>query len=250
MTLSAIWPRPDIGRAQASYAHIAYSTMVALVFAAASTALGPSPARATVISFGANMEFSGGQAPGSATTPWVVVSFDDHGGTGSVDLTLTAPHLTASENVVELDLNIVPGLSGDLPLAFSGLVKTGSFDTPTIAQGEDAFKADGDGFYDIRLSFTVGGNTSKTFTNGDSLKYTLSGAGLTAASFDTLSTPAGGHGPFLFAAHSQNTTGAGSGGSGWITGPKINAIPEPSTVTLAVLGGIGLLGVTLMRRRS
>ena len=170
-----------------------------------------------------------------------MATFDDHGGTGSVDFTLTAPHLTGTENVTEFDINLDPSLYGLLPLSFGGLAKTGSFDTPSISQGVDGFKADGDGKYDIQLSFTTGGNASKTFTNGDSLKYTITGAGLTANSFAFLSQPDGGHGPFYFAAHSQNTTGAGSGGSGWITGPATSGspIPEPASAALAVLGSLG-----------
>jgi hypothetical protein len=204
----------------------------------------PCMALATVISYGANSEFSGAQAPASATTPWIEVSFDDHGGVGSVDFTLTAPNLTGTENVEEFYMNLDPSLYGLLPLSFGGLVKGGSFDTPSISQGIDGYKADGDGEYDIKFGFTPGGNVSKTFTTGDSLKYTITGTGLTAASFAFLSTPAGGHGPFYFAAHSQNTTGQGSGGSGWITGPEI--VPEPSA---ALLGTLACLGAVFFRRR-
>jgi len=198
----------------------------------------PGVAHADTLTLSAVSEFSGGQEPFSGTPPWIVVSFDDHGGTGSVDFTLTAPNLTSTENVEQLYINLDPALIGNLPLTFGGLVKGGSFDTPTISQGDNAFKADGDGEYDILLSFTPGGNTSKTFTIGDSLQYTITGAGLTANSFAFLSNPAGGHGPFYFAAHSQNTTGAGSGGSGWVTGPATTggAIPEPAAATLALLG--------------
>jgi hypothetical protein len=134
----------------------------------------PGVAQATQISFGADSEFSEAQAPASATTPWIEVLLDDHDGVGSVDLTLTAPNLTGTENALSLYLNLNPDLYGLLPLTFGSLVKGGSFDTPSISQGVNAYKADGDGKYDILLSFTSGGNTSKTFTNGDSLKYTIS----------------------------------------------------------------------------
>jgi hypothetical protein len=126
------------------------------------------------------------------------------------------------------------------------LIKIGSFDDPTISQGVNGFKADGDGEYDINLSFTTGGNTNKTFTGGDSLQYTISGSGISASSFDFLSHPAGGHGPFITAAHIQNTTGAGSGGSGWVADSvggtiHLQDVPEPSSFLLVGLGVVGIL---------
>jgi hypothetical protein len=70
--------------------------------------------------------------------------------------------------------------------------------------------------------------------------FTLTEAGLTESSFNFLSTPAGGSGPFVTAAHIQSI---GTGGaSGWIDG-AVAAVPEPSSVLLLVsmLGGIGLM---------
>jgi hypothetical protein len=55
-----------------------------------------------------------------------------------------------------------------------------------------------------------------------------SGGTLTAASFDFLSTPAGGHGPYLTAAHVQSI-GAGED-SGWVTAP------EPATLGILATG--------------
>ena len=197
------------------------------------------------LTIGSDIEFSGGQAPASATHPWALLTIADSGA-NSVVLTLTAPNLTGSENISEFYFNIDPALTMDLDhLIFSNLVKGGSFDTPTISQSEDAFKADGDGKYDVHFSFTTGGNVSKTFTTGDSLHYTITGAGISASSFDFLSTPAGGHGPFITAAHVQNTTGVGSGGSGWVadtTGGTIvtQSVPEPTSVALFALGLVGM----------
>jgi hypothetical protein len=210
-------------------------------------------ASATILTFGADIEFSGGQAPG-CSAPWITITFNDHGSSGSVDFTLSAVNLLSSENVSELDLNLIPGLYSDLPLSFTGLSKTGSFTTPGISQGVDSFKADGDGFYDLQLSFAVGGTLSSTFSSGDILKYTISGTGLTALSFQTLSLPAGGHGPYVMAAHIQNTTGAGSGGSGWVTdstgGTVDNNVPEPTGIVTASIGAaLGLLGFRRFRRK-
>jgi hypothetical protein len=92
----------------------------------------PATAFATVLTFVANLEFSGGTAP-SGAPPWFTVTFDDNGGVGSVDFTLTATNLTGAENVLGLYLNLDPALYGTLPLAFSAPTKTGSFDTPSIS---------------------------------------------------------------------------------------------------------------------
>jgi hypothetical protein len=202
-------------------------------------------AQATVLTFGADFEFSGGTAP-AGSAPWFTATFDDHGGVGSVDFTLTATNLTAAENVLSLYLNLDPALYGTLPVTFGGLAQTGSFDTPSISQGVDAFKADGDGFYDILLSFSSGGNVNKTFTQGDILEYTISAPGLTATSFDFLSAPAGGHGPFHLAAHIQNTGGGED--SGWVTDSTGGSliVPEPTSATLALLA-MSMLLVALSR---
>ena len=71
------------------------------------------------------------------------------------------------------------------------------------------------------------------------MSYTISAPGLTAADFNHLSEPAGAHGPFYTAAHIQNATGPGSGGSGWIA-----PIPEPSITSLAIMGAV--LGTLLL----
>jgi hypothetical protein len=212
----------------------------------------PYVARAGSLTVGFDIEFSGGQAPASATKPWIQMSITDNG-PNSVLFLLTAPHLTGSENIDLFDFNLDPALANILgQVSFTNLIKTGSFDTPTISQVANGFKADGDGFYDFELQFTTGGNVGKTFTTGDSLQYTLTGAGISASSFDFLSAPGGGHGPFITAAHIQNTTGAGNGGSGWIAdttgGIFTNQTPEPSTFVLAAVGCFG--GVWFVRRRS
>ncbi|MBI3839520.1 MAG: PEP-CTERM sorting domain-containing protein [Planctomycetia bacterium] len=210
----------------------------------------PGAARATILTMEADIEFSGGTAP-AGPAPWFTVTIDDHGSTGSVTFDLTGAHLTSTENISELDLNLDPALSADLgSLTFTELSRTGSFTTPTIFQGEDNFRANSGGLYDIRLSFAVG--TNHTFIGGDAIQYSIAGAGLTASSFDFLSTPAGGHGPFVMAAHIQNTP-AGGGSSGWVTdsvNSHVQAVPEPSTACLAGFGLISLATIACGRRAT
>ena len=226
------------------------------IIAAAALFWLPDTAQATspgVLTVGSDIEFSDGQAPASGTKPWIVMTITDNG-PNSVIFKLTTPHLTGSENIKEFDFNLDPALANMLGhISFTNLISTGSFDPPTISQGENAFKADGDGYYDLQLMFTTGGNLSKTFSSGDAVQYTINGTGLTAASFDFLSLSNNGDkGPFITAAHIQNTTGAGSGGSGWVAdttgGSFHNEVPEPSSLVLTALSCLG--GLWFVRPRS
>lgn len=202
--------------------------------------LSPSQALATIVTYGMNMEFSGGVSP-SASAPWVVVKIDDFNLTGMVDMKITAPGLTGSENLSGLYLNLDPALD-PTDLLFSAPTQNRAYTTPTIGTGTNAFKADGDGRYDILLSFSVGGPPS-TFVGGDSLEYTISGIPtMNALSFFQLSEPSGGHGPYTSAAHIQNTGGGGF--SGWVTDGTNGStdIPEPGSVILFLIGAVGVLG--------
>jgi len=174
-------------------------------------------------------------------SPWITATFDDHGGTGSVTLTLAAAGLTGVESVLDWDFNIDPSFAPS-SLVFSSPTKTGSFDTPSISLGEDAYKADGDGKYDIDIAFTQGSNTGNTFSVGDTLSYDITRAGITANSFDCLSTPAGGAGPFLMAAHIQNTPNTAGANSAWVAPTPV---PEPSMWCFAIMG---MAGATLFYR--
>ncbi len=106
---------------------------------------------------------------------------------------------------------------------------------------EDAFKANGNGQYDVALSFSTASSDKNRFTANEYLSFNITGiSGLTANNFSYLSFPAGGHGPFYAAAHVQRI---GTGGlSGWIdpTGNMITPIPEPASAAL-LLVGVGAL---------
>ncbi|MCK5113891.1 MAG: PEP-CTERM sorting domain-containing protein [Phycisphaerae bacterium] len=199
---------------------------------------GSGSAHGTMLSFDLSIEFSGATPPVGAT-PWLKATFDDGGTPGSVNLKLTTPNLSGTEFVSVWSFNLDPTLNlGDL--AFSAPTKTGAFTDPVISTGVDAFKANGDGYYDIKLAFAKGGGTSKRFGVGDAVEYTITGIpSLTSSSFDFLSKPGGGHGPYTTAAHVQSI-GSGGEDSGWVT------VPEPATMSLVLLGGVGIL----LRRRK
>jgi hypothetical protein len=199
-------------------------------------------------------EFSGGVAPDSATKPWVAAELTTLG--AGVQFTLMAPNLTDSEFVSGFYFNFSNTLLSSGSLTLSLQSQAGSFTMPTINVIMDEFKADGDGRYDILLSFATSGNADSRFTLGDSVGYIISYSGgpITAGDFAFLSKPSGSNGPFYGAAHIQNT-GATDGDSGWIsanptellTGPL--AVPEPSATGIALMG-ILVSALVVLRKRT
>jgi hypothetical protein len=149
-------------------------------------------------------------------------------------------NLTGSEFVSEWYINLDPALE-PRNLVFSNPIKTGDFDLPTLAIALDANKADGDGFYDIKLIFST--KSRDRFDASEKLSYEVSylGGELEQTSFSFLSEPGGGSGPFVMAAHIEGTLGK-SQGSAWVS-----AVPEPSTAiyTLVATG----ICLSIRRRR-
>jgi hypothetical protein len=194
-------------------------------------------------SYNLDTEFSGAQAP-FGPGPWANLTFTDTGA-GQVTATFTTL-LSGSENISGWYLNVADAFAGNLTFTLGTTV--GSFTIPTISQGLNAFKADGDGFYDNLLSFAVGGNANQVFGAGESLSFVLTSSvsGLDASDFDQLSLDAGGHGPFYTAAHVQNTTGTGTGGSGWIAPGNPGAVPDGGTTVMLL--GSAFAGLAVVRR--
>lgn len=199
-------------------------------------------ATASTITFDFSTEFSGGQAP-AGPAPWIVATFSDTSTAGQVQLTITTSGLTGAENISALYFNIDPALNVS-KLVFSSLNGgSGTIAATSIGKKEDGFMADGDGKYDILLSYATGSG----FMHGVTSTYDITDPGsstFSAASFNFLSTPAGGHGPFDAAAHVQNTTGAGSGGSGWVAPAPV---PLPAGGWL-FMSGLGCLAALAHRR--
>ena len=194
--------------------------------------IGSGDAYGSLITFDLSVEFSEATPPAEAA-PWLNATFNDGGSPGSVVLTLTNTNLIGSEMVSQWIFNLDPDLNpGDL--VFSPPTKTGSFTSPSISTGVNAFKADGDGKFDIKLAFATGGGEDDRFGAGEGVEYTITGIpSLTSGSFDFLSAPSGGHGPFPTAAHVQSI-GAGED-SGWVS------IPEPAAMSLLLVGAVGFV---------
>lgn len=221
-----------------------------LLASAATVALGAfsQSASAAVVQFNFDNEFSGGQIPAGAT-PWLTATFDDGGSAGSVQLTLDSG-LVANEFYSGIYFNLDPALDASaLGFAYDG-ASTGP--AASVSTGTDAFQADGDGLYDILFSFPTS-NAGDRFGAGESVTYSITGAGLTADDFAFFSAPRGGKGPFFAAAHvqgigvefcSDQDAAAGGCGSGWIAPP----VPVPAAVWLFASGLLGLVGVARRKR--
>ena len=179
-----------------------------------------------------NTEFSGGVNP-QGTAPWATAVFDDSvGGANTVRLTMSASNLVATEFISEWSFNFDPALN------------PGWLTFTSVNTGVDSFKADGDGFFDIRFDFPPPpGNFGAKFTTGEQVIYdlTYSGSPIFAASFNFPSANGGGAGTYVSAAHVQGISGTGSG---WI-GP---VVPEPTSLIL--IGSLAGLGLIARRRRG
>lgn len=195
-------------------------------------------------------EFSGAQSPASPTQPWLTATFTQSG--SNVLLTLSAPNLVDQEFVTGWYFNFNPNLN----LNKLSITQQGSATDPTgtASVGANAFKADGDGYFDILLAFPDGPPSAR-FGAGDTAQFLLkyNNSTLTPDAFNFLSVngPVGKTG-FLAAAKVQGI-GPDAQGSGWIA-PGPNTPPEVVPIPAAAWGGLvllgGMAGARKLRRRD
>jgi hypothetical protein len=128
------------------------------------------PATAGTLSIPMVVEFSGATPP-AGMGPWVHVYLDDSEQNGTLTLWMDNLGLMDNEFVTEIYLNL-DAQYDVTKLRFDSPTQTGQFDLPTISLGQDQFKADGDGFFDILMEFSNAG--PKRFGRTEILSYVVS----------------------------------------------------------------------------
>ena len=209
--------------------------------AAISLALAAASAQAVDIGF--TNEFSGGTDCAVAATGCSILTVTSIAGGVHFEFQGT---MVPGEFITELSGNY----NGPGTLSMVNIGGTGSDSLEGFSFGSNAFKADGDGFFDWKLDLS---SNPPRFAGIDTLTWDFLGA--TLSQFNSLSVngPEGKTG-FLFATHAQ---GLANGGSGWFNGAvppggtpfDVTPVPEPETYAL-MLAGLGMVGWMSRRKQK
>jgi hypothetical protein len=215
--------------------------------------MGARPAQATAIDFAFTTNF--GSTP---TTGTLLGRLSDSPGGGDLLLTLIAAFPADGASLDAVYFNLNPAIN-PLGVTFTLVNDTTGGAFESVDRGTDAYRADGDGYFDFRLNFSEGANPPQ-FGPVDTVSFLISGPGsLTLQDFVELSAPGPGEspGPFFGAAHVQNI--GPTGNSTWLgvgvrptpfeepPGDDEPPTPVPEPASLVMLGS-GLLAVARSRK--
>jgi hypothetical protein len=215
--------------------------LVCILLLAAGLCFGaPVTADASAVTFGLDVEFSGATAPGGSM-PWLTATFDDDDSAGSLQLSLNADNLIESEFVSKWYFNFDTEAFDIDSLSIS--YASGSPQATDISKGINAFRAGGDGYFDILFEFPTS-NSEDRFGQSESVVYDIELTGITAYSFNFGSEPEQGSSLSLFSAAHVQGIGPDGEDSGWIGDP----VPTPIPGAVWLLGS-GLVGIIFLRRK-
>ncbi len=218
--------------------------MHALSAAALLAAVAAVPAQAATVTFQYTQSF--GTTPPIGSSPYATAVFDDDGSAGSVTLTMTATSTIGAADITGMYFNLVDDSTVTLDgLGFSYVSGPA---VNSVSVGTNAYRADGDGYYDILFDYPPPGGPAN-FNAGDVSVYTITGTDLLASDFNVIGSPgpgAGNPGPFLSVARFQST-GADGKGSDWV---GASPVPVPAAVWLFGSGLMGLIGIARRKKAA
>jgi len=205
-------------------------------------ALAAAAASAGAVTIGFENEFSGGTNCANAVTGCSILE---------VTQTATGVHFDLQGTMAPGEF--ITGLYGNYngaPLAISNVAGTGATAYQGYSFSSNAFKADGDGYFDWFIDLS---SNPPRFDGLDTLSWDFAGATLSLFNSISVDGPEGKNG-FLFATHAQGLT---DGGSGWFNGQltptstpfDVTPVPEPSEWAL-MLAGLAVVGGVAKRRQT
>lgn len=205
--------------------------------AAVAAVLMAAHAQAALFSFG--NEFSGGTDCSNAATGCATLEVTQQG--GNVHFVLTGT-MVGTEFITSIYGNR-EGYADSTLVNFAG---TGLSAYEAQATGQDAFKADGDGYFDWKIDLS---SNPPRFDGTKTLSWDIAGL------LDDFVTGISQNGPtgktgFSFALHAQGLT---NGGSGWFNGSECdtcNPPPPPPPPEVPEPGSLALAGIALLALRK